>query len=131
VRFGSVEMTSALPRMKILTLYLKTIAWSLVGGLVLGVIFIVFAMAASGHIDPHFMERSKYVVTALAAIGYLLALLAFGIVWRFYMQHQLWRAFVDTLTIRNLEATRMVSARGEAANAFGEGLLDGLDIGGL
>jgi uncharacterized membrane protein YjgN (DUF898 family) len=131
VRIGPVEMTSALPRTKILTLYLKTVAWSLVGGLVFGVIFIVFAMTASGHIDPHFMERSKYAITALAALGYLLALLAFGIVWRFYMQHQLWRAFVNTATIRNLEATLSVSARGEAANAFGEGLLDGLDMGGF
>ena len=131
VRFGPVEMTSALPRTKILVLYLKTVAWSLVGGLVFGVVFIAFAMTASGHIDPHFMERSKYGVTALVAVGYLLALLAFGVIWRFYMQHQLWRAFVSTLTIRNLDATRTVSARGEAANAFGEGLLDGLDMGGF
>jgi uncharacterized membrane protein YjgN (DUF898 family) len=131
VRIGPVEMTSALPRTTLLTLYLKTVAWSLVGGLVVGVVFIVFAMAASGHIDPQLMERSKYAVTALAAVGYLLALMAFGIVWRFYMQHQFWRAFVGTMTIRNLDATRLVSARGEAANAFGEGLLDGLDMGGF
>ena len=130
-RIGPVEMTSALPRTKILTLYLKTVAWSLAGGVVIGVAFFAVAMLARGHIDPQFMEDSKYAITALAALGYLLALMAFGIVWRFYMQHQFWRAFVDTLAIRNLGATAAVSARGEAANAFGEGLLDGLDMGGF
>jgi uncharacterized membrane protein YqjE len=131
VRIGPVEMTNALPRTKILALYLKAVAWSLVGGLVLSVVFIAFAMMARSHVDPEFAEGSKYVITALATVGYLLALMAFGIVWRIYMQHQFWRAFVDTVAVRNLQATAAVSARGEAANAFGEGLLDGLDMGGF
>jgi uncharacterized membrane protein YjgN (DUF898 family) len=130
-RIGPVEMTSALPRTKILVLYLKTVAWSLVGSLVLGVVFIVFAMSVNGHVNAQLIVRSRYVITGLVVLGYLIVLMAFGIVYRFYMQHQLWRAFVNTVTIHNLEATLSVSARGEAANAFGEGLLDGLDMGGF
>jgi Bacterial protein of unknown function (DUF898) len=130
-RLGPVEFLSALPRAKILMLYLKTVAWGLVGSIVFGVVFFAFAMVARGLITPEFLERSKYVITALFAVGYLLILMGLGIISRFYLQHQFWRAFVNTLTIRNLEATASVSARGEAANAFGEGLLDGLDMGGF
>ena len=131
VRIGPVEATSTLPKTKILTLYLKTIAWALVASILLGVALFIVTMASRGFVDPNFMDHSKYAATALFALCYLLLLTAWGIVTRYYMQHQFWRAFIDTLTIRNLEETASVSARGEAANAFGEGLLDGLDMGGL
>jgi uncharacterized membrane protein YjgN (DUF898 family) len=132
VRIGPVEATSALPKSKILTLYLKTIGWALLVAIGFGVLFFVVALMSRGLISSHdFMERAKFGVTAVSALGYLLLVMAWGIVARYYMQHQLWRVFIDTLSIRNLEATASVSARGEAANAFGEGLLDGLDMGGL
>jgi uncharacterized membrane protein YjgN (DUF898 family) len=131
-RIGPVEATSALPKSKILTLYLKTIGWALLVATGFGVVYFVVALMSRDLIASHdFMQRSRYGVVALSALGYLLLVMALGIVTRYYMQHQLWRAFIDTLSIRNLEATASVSARGEAANAFGEGLLDGLDMGGL
>jgi uncharacterized membrane protein YjgN (DUF898 family) len=145
VRLGPVEATSALPRAKILTLYLKILGWGLLAAIVLGAVILVFAyaftagagfaagLAGQTHdgVDPNSFVPPQYLVVGLMALAYLIFLTALGIILRFYLQHQFWRAFVDTLTIRNLEATESVSARGEAANAFGEGLLDGLDMGGF
>jgi hypothetical protein len=43
----------------------------------------------------------------------------------------LWARVIATTTVHGLEAAANVSAKGEAANALGEGFADGLDVAGF
>jgi uncharacterized membrane protein YjgN (DUF898 family) len=131
MRFGEVTFESAFPRTKVLTLYLRYIAFTLLASVGLGVAIFAGAMGLRGLITPDFLESSKYGLIALAVVGYLVILLGLSIVYRYFLQHQLWRAVVDTLTIRNLGASANVVARGDKVNALGEGLLDGFDVAGF
>ena len=131
VRFGDVEAVSALTRGKIFGLYFKTFLWnvavSLIAGLLIGLVVGVAhgAGAAVGGL------AQQYVTIGATAVSYLLMLTAYSVVSRYYLQHQLWAVLINSTRIRNLDATTKVSARGVASNAFGEGLLDGLDMGGF
>jgi hypothetical protein len=44
---------------------------------------------------------------------------------------RLWRLSFETTEMRGLEALNSVEARGSPSSAFGEGLADALDVGGL
>ncbi len=131
LRLGEVTFESAFPRMKVLTLYLRYIAYVLLAGILIGIVIFAAAMGLRGVLTPEFLDSAKYVLIGLAVLGYLLILLGLGVAYRYFLQHQLWRAIVDSLTIRNLEAAAGVVARGKKINALGEGLLDGLDIAGF
>ena len=131
IRFGDVTFESAFPRTKVLVLYLRYIAYVFFAGILVGIVIFAAAMGLRGVVSPDFMDTAKYDVIALAVLGYLLVLLGLGVAYRYFLQHQLWRALVDTLTIRNLEVTAGAVASGQKVNALGEGLLDGLDVAGF
>ena len=97
------------------------------------IVVVVFAaaMGLRGSMTPEFMDSTKYLWIAFAVLGYLLVLLGLGIIYRYFLQHELWRAIVATLTIRNIGASAHAVARGAPVNALGEGLLDGLDMAGF
>jgi hypothetical protein len=67
----------------------------------------------------------------LVAIAIALCALAFGVVVRLYLRRDVWARVVASSVVHNLAAADNVAARGEAANALGEGFADGLDIGGF
>jgi uncharacterized membrane protein YjgN (DUF898 family) len=131
IRFGEVTFESAFPRTKVLVLYLRYVGYVFLASILAGIVIFAAAMGLRGVISPDFIDTAKYPLIALAALGYLLILLGLGVAYRYFLQHQLWRALVDTLTIRNLEASAGVVARGDKVNALGEGLLDGLDVAGF
>jgi uncharacterized membrane protein YjgN (DUF898 family) len=131
IRFGEVTFESAFPRTKVLVLYLRYIGYVFLASILAGIVIFAAAMGLRGVISPDFIDTAKYPLIALAALGYLLILLGLGVAYRYFLQHQLWRSLVDTLTIRNLEASAGVVARGDKVNALGEGLLDGLDVAGF
>jgi len=54
-----------------------------------------------------------------------------GAFFRYFLQFRLWAAVMRSLTVYDLAAAANVQARGEAANALGEGLADGLDVAGF
>ena len=67
----------------------------------------------------------------LAGLGYLALALAMNIVIRVYLLRDLWVTVLGSVNISGLEAAANVAARGEMANALGEGFADGLDVGGF
>jgi hypothetical protein len=69
--------------------------------------------------------------TAGAALTYLIAFLAIGVVQRFYLQHELWRVIAQSLRLDNLDAAADVVAEGAPVGALGEGLADSLDVAGF
>jgi uncharacterized membrane protein YjgN (DUF898 family) len=131
IRFGEIAFESAFPRTKVLVLYLRYIAYVFLASILVGIVIFAAAMGLRGVISPDFVDHAKYSLIGLAALGYLAILLGLSVAYRYFLQHQLWRALVDTLTIRNLEASAGVVARGDKVNALGEGLLDGLDVAGF
>ena len=68
---------------------------------------------------------------ALAGLGYLVFALSINVVMRVYLLRDLWVRVLATTTIHNIQAASNVTARGELANALGEGFADGLDVAGF
>ena len=64
-------------------------------------------------------------------LGYLICALAFGVVVRMYLRRDVWARVVASTVVYNLAAADNVVARGDTANALGEGFADSLDIGGF
>jgi hypothetical protein len=68
---------------------------------------------------------------ALAVVGYLVWAMMLNVVIRLYLVRDLWQRAVSSVTVHGIEAAANVAAKGELANAIGEGFADGLDVGGL
>jgi len=142
LRFGDVRFDSDLSRGALIGNYWKLFAMSfLVIAAVIGFMFIVLlvvfgvsmglgaksedwsAWMKPGHVSP--------AVIVLSVIPYLAMFLGLGIVQRIYLVQRIWKLVTASITLHRLDAADHVAAKGDAANAFGEGLLDGLDIGGF
>ena len=54
-----------------------------------------------------------------------------NVVIRVYLTRDLWVRVLGSVNIDGLEAAANVAARGDLANALGEGFADGLDVGGF
>jgi hypothetical protein len=67
----------------------------------------------------------------VAGLGYLMVVLAINVVMRVYLMRDLWVRIVGSTIILDIGAAANVSARGELANALGEGFADGLDVAGF
>ena len=141
LRFGALSASSNIRRRSVLWLYIKTMLMSglVVTGVGIALAFVAGVLAVVFHLQSgaflHFgrggLQFSSYLGLAGIVFGYLTLALAALVVQRFYLQHEMWRLISGSLTINGLEAAANVAARGEAANAIGEGLADGLDVAGF
>jgi uncharacterized membrane protein YjgN (DUF898 family) len=138
IRFGGVRVESSLPRSALIGLYWKVIGWIVVLGLVFSAYLgLAAALVASMSGEPFAefftsQEFSKSIpLLALAGLGYLVFALAMNVVLRVYLMRDLWVRVLGSVNISGLEAAADVAARGEMANALGEGFADGLDVGGF
>ena len=138
IRFGGVRIESSLPRSALIGLYWKVIGWIVVLGLVFSAYLgLAAALVASMSGEPFAefftsQEFSKSIpLLALAGLGYLVFALAMNVVIRVYLMRDLWVRVLGSVNISGLEAAADVAARGEMANALGEGFADGLDVGGF
>ena len=138
IRFGGVRIESSLPRSALIGLYWKVIGWIVVLGLVFSAYLgLAAALVASMSGEPFSefftsQEFSKSIpLLALAGLGYLAFALAMNVVIRVYLMRDLWVRVLGSVNISGLEAAADVAARGDMANALGEGFADGLDVGGF
>jgi uncharacterized membrane protein YjgN (DUF898 family) len=138
VRFGSVRIESSLPRSALIGLYWKVIGWIVVFGLVFSAYLAVAAAIVASMTDTAFTEFFKsqeamqsIPLLVLTGIGYLVFALAMNVVIRVYLLRDLWVKVLGSVNISGLEAAADVAARGDLANALGEGFADGLDVGGF
>jgi uncharacterized membrane protein YjgN (DUF898 family) len=138
VRFGSVRIESSLPRSALIGLYWKVIGWIVVFGLVFSAYLAVAAAIVASMTDTAFTEFFKsqeamqsIPLLVLTGIGYLVFALAMNVVIRVYLMRDLWVRVLGSVNVSGLEAAADVTARGEMANALGEGFADGLDVGGF
>jgi uncharacterized membrane protein YjgN (DUF898 family) len=143
IRFGGLRMESKLGRGALIGLYGKVIGWAVL----LVVAFAVY-MAACGSLLALLTEgttfnlyvRKLFLAPSLAAsipllvlagAGYLALALGLNVVMRIYLLRDLWFRVITSTSLHGVDAVANVSARGELANALGEGFADGLDVAGF
>jgi uncharacterized membrane protein YjgN (DUF898 family) len=138
IRFGDVRLESSLPKSALIGLYWKVIGWMALLGLVFAVYLalcavLVASMSGEGLTEffttPDLMRNIPLLV--LAGLGYLVLALALNVVIRIYLTRDLWVIVLGSVNISGIEAAANVAARGDLANALGEGFADGLDVGGF
>ena len=138
IRIGGVRLESTMRRGALIGLYWKVIGWFLLFAVAIGVYLVgCAALVASMHGEafaefiksPAALESTPLVV--LAGIGYLATILGLNVVMRVYLLRDLWARVIASTTVHGIEAAANVSARGELANALGEGFADGLDVAGF
>jgi uncharacterized membrane protein YjgN (DUF898 family) len=135
IRFGGVILHSKLEDDALQGLYWKTIGWYMLLGTVFAVVIggagaLVGGGAASaaGGLDAIVQNIPFLVVTV---IGYMVLALALSVVTRLYLTRDVWSKVLETTVVLNIAAAANVSARGNLASAVGEGIADGLDVGGF
>jgi len=138
IRIGGVRLESKLPRSRLIGLYWKVIGWILVLGLVFSAYLAASAAlvaSMSGDAFAEFFKSQDFMksipLLVLAGAGYLMFALAINVVIRVYLVRDLWVRVLESINIHGIEAAANVSARGELANALGEGFADGLDVAGF
>jgi uncharacterized membrane protein YjgN (DUF898 family) len=138
IRFGGVRLESTLRRGALIGLYWKAIGWIVL----LAVAFAAYLAVCAGLVAsmsgapinqffalPVFLKSIPLLT--LAGLGYLLFALAINVVMRVYLLRDLWVRVLASTQVQNIDAAANVSARGELANALGEGFADGLDVAGF
>jgi hypothetical protein len=127
-----------LPKSALIGLYWKVIGWMALLGLVFAVYLalcavLVASMSGEGLTEffktPELMRSIPLLV--LFGLGYLVLAMAMNVVMRVYLTRDLWVIVLGSVNISGLEAAANVAARGDLANALGEGFADGLDVGGF
>ena len=138
IRFGDVRIESALESGALISLYLKVVGWTLpLLTLLMAYIYLCSQLLVQIGLAPFaiFSTDGKFhgsvAMLVLGGSGYLVFLLAMGVVLRVYLLRDLWLRVVELTTVHNIEVAANISARGELANALGEGLADGLDVAGF
>jgi uncharacterized membrane protein YjgN (DUF898 family) len=138
IRFGDVWLESALSPTALIGLYWKVIGWMLLLMVLFsGYMFACLSLVAVVNQMPMaklFMPgnlQANIPLIGLMAVGYLALILAMNVVVRMYLLRDVWARVVASTTVHNIEAAANVSAKGELANALGEGFADGLDVAGF
>jgi uncharacterized membrane protein YjgN (DUF898 family) len=134
IRFGEVSFESDLSTDALYGLYWKVIGWFVL----IDVLFGVYLFAGIGLIVgfgdmAHIAARMQgnIVVTAATVVGYLGIIIAVNVVLRVYLLRDVWARVAASVTAFRLEAAANVAAKGDLADALGEGLAGGLDVVGF
>jgi uncharacterized membrane protein YjgN (DUF898 family) len=139
IRFGEVHFESKLATGALMGPYWAVIGWSMLILVALfawmvgvgAVVYAIFAKAGGSGAEVAATIAQSPLVIGLIVVGYLICALAFGVIVRLYLRRDVWARVVASTVVYNLAAADNVVARGETANALGEGFADGLDIGGF
>jgi uncharacterized membrane protein YjgN (DUF898 family) len=138
IRFGGVRLESNLTRGALIGLYWKAIGWFVL----LAVVFFAYLAISAGLVASmsgasfvQFFKTQAFVKSVplwiLVGLGYLIYALALNVVLRVYLLRDVWARVIASTRVHGIEAVANVTARGELANALGEGFADGLDVAGF
>ena len=138
IRFGGVRLESTLSDSALIGLYWKVIGWSLavmvsLAGYLFAGVSVIAKMSnkpMAKLFTPANLQGSVSSIV-LTMIGYLALILALNVVLRVYLLRDVWVRVLASTTVHGLEAAANVAAKGDLANALGEGLADGLDVVGF
>ena len=134
VRFGEVSFESDLPSGALYGLYWKVIGWYLLVSLAFSIYIAICGAVILGYGDmAHFAARSQGSIafTLATVVGYLGIIVALNVAIRVYLLRDVWARVTSSVTVYRLEAAANVAAKGDLADAVGEGLVGGLDVVGF
>jgi uncharacterized membrane protein YjgN (DUF898 family) len=138
IRFGDVRLESTMRRGALIGLYWKVIGWVLLMAVVfaayLGLCAVLVASMSGESFNQFFAPQvftRSIPLLILAGLGYLGFALVINVAIRVYLMRDLWVRVLASTIVHDIEAAANVSARGELANALGEGFADGLDVAGF
>jgi uncharacterized membrane protein YjgN (DUF898 family) len=95
-----------------------------IGAFLLG----LFAQEALADIEAKEWTGGAIAVGVLGAIAYLVFLLGFGVIQRYFFGRGLWAAIVTSTTVANLRALDSAVAAGQPSGIVGEGLAAALEF---
>jgi uncharacterized membrane protein YjgN (DUF898 family) len=134
IRFGEVSFESDLPSGGLYGLYWKVIGWYML----ISTAFSFYLAACAGIFVgfgnmAHVAARSQGNIgfTVAMVIGYLGIIIAMNVVVRVYLLRDIWARAASSTTVYRLEAASNVTAKGDLADALGEGLAGSLDVVGF
>ena len=135
IRFGDVTLHSNLQVDALQGIYWKTIGWYMLLGTAFGALIggagaLVGSGAASAAAGLDAMLQNIPLL-AVTVVGYMVLALALSVVTRLYLTRDIWATVLATTVVTNIAAAANVSAKGGLASAVGEGIADGLDVGGF
>lgn len=132
LRFGGVAVQSDLRRGALIGLYWGVIGWMVLVGAAVGIVAAAVTMIVFGFSAQSATALASNPVGAgLLIVVYLLYIVAINVVLRLYLTRDMWQRIAISATVTGLDSVRDVAAKGELAGSLGEGLADGLDVGGL
>lgn len=138
IRFGEVRLESTMRRSALIGLYWKVIGWAVLLGTLFSAYLVLCTFLAArinGSSIADFFKTEAFArsvpLMVMVGIGYLALALAMNVVMRVYLMRDLWVRVLSSTIVHNIEAAANVTARGELANALGEGFADGLDVAGF
>jgi uncharacterized membrane protein YjgN (DUF898 family) len=132
LRFGDVTVTSGLQTGQVYRAYFRFLLY----GLAFGVGFSAISGVAFGLIDilkdKPIAAESQEIITVLALVlGYMILALGYSTVYQVTVKLSLWRLGMESVEISGIAALDRVKSAGRPTSAFGEGLADALNVGGL
>jgi uncharacterized membrane protein YjgN (DUF898 family) len=134
-RFGDVSFASTIRGKNLFGVYWKVVGWFilifvLVIAAIAGIVTADALLHVGGdNVQQKFMIASQQLHVIIASIVcYVVGALMATAVVRIYLIHDIAARVAASTTVYNVAAAENVAARGQAANAVGEGLADSLDI---
>jgi uncharacterized membrane protein YjgN (DUF898 family) len=128
LRFGGMSATSRLRVGQIYGVYLRFVGYALVFSLVVGLAGGILAGLLNAIGDEQVAQIGG---GAVGVLGYVVAMLGYSTIYQVIIRQRMWRLSFETAQLSGLHELDNVKARGAASSAFGEGLADALDVGGL
>jgi uncharacterized membrane protein YjgN (DUF898 family) len=135
LRFGDAVVSSNLKTGSFYGLFFKlifssigfTIAFAVLIGIAAVAISVFFQDSMEALQDGE-MNAASLSIGILVAVAYLVFLLGFGVIQRYFFGRGLWATVVTTTTVANLRSLDSAVAAGKASGVVGEGLADALDF---
>ncbi len=134
IRFGDVSFDSDLPANGLYGLYWKVIGWYLLIVIVFGgYMFACLAVFVGFNDLAHLAQRQQASPAMWIATiaGYLAVIVAMNVALRVYLLRDIWARIAASTTVYRLEAADNVVAKGDLADALGEGFSGNLDVVGF
>jgi uncharacterized membrane protein YjgN (DUF898 family) len=134
IRFGQVSFDSDLSSGALYGLYWKVIGSFLLIDVLFGVYLIVcIGLIVGFHDLSHLATRiqGSPAVTVVTIAGYLGIIIAVNVALRVYLLRDVWARVAASTTVHRLESASNVAAKGDLADALGEGLAGNLDVVGF
>jgi uncharacterized membrane protein YjgN (DUF898 family) len=131
LRFGDVTLTSRLHTGPVYGAYARFVGLSLLWSAGVGIGSTIAGLVVNAVLKPLNEDAGQIGAVAVALVAYVVLMLGYSALYQTVVRLALWRLTVETVEVTGLAALDKVTARGQPSSAFGEGLADALNVGGL